>query len=119
MVQEADAAALSSRVRLAVLKDGKLDVTALSEPIERWMDEPLSGLLSDGKLNIVEKDEPPKEEATTDPTATARRSVAERRINIWLGHSLRQSALARPGTRGSVGSVLQAAPSPRTAGPSH
>jgi hypothetical protein len=35
MLQEADVAALSSRVRLAVLKDGKLDVTALSEPIER------------------------------------------------------------------------------------
>src|SRR5262244_3703361 len=61
MFQEADVAALSSRVRLAVLKDAKLDVTALSEPIERWMDEPLSSLLSDGKLNVVEKDEPPKE----------------------------------------------------------
>jgi hypothetical protein len=44
MLQEADVAALSSRVRLAVLKDAKLDATALSEPIERWMDEPLSGL---------------------------------------------------------------------------
>src|SRR6516225_3304550 len=61
ILQEADVAALSSRVRLAVLKDAKLDVTALSEPTERWMDEPLSGLLSDGKLNVVEKDEPPKE----------------------------------------------------------
>ena len=61
LFQEADVAALSSRVQLAVLKDAKLDVTALSEPIERWMDEPLSGLLSDGKLNVVETDEPPKE----------------------------------------------------------
>src|SRR5215475_8215123 len=42
MLQEADVAALSSRVLLAVLKDAKLDVTALSKPIERWMDEPLS-----------------------------------------------------------------------------
>ena len=33
MLQEADVAALSSRLRLAVLKDAKLDVTALSEPI--------------------------------------------------------------------------------------
>src|SRR5215472_18490092 len=77
MLQEADVAALSSRVRLAVLKDAKLDVTALSEPLERWMDEPLSGLLSDGKLNVVEKDEPPKEPTESNPTATARRSVAD------------------------------------------
>src|SRR5262249_1403174 len=73
MLQEADVAALSSRVRLAVLKDAKLDVTALSEPIERWMDEPLSSLLSDGKLNVVEKDEPPKE-----PTESNDRSDGDR-----------------------------------------
>jgi hypothetical protein len=53
MLQEADVAALSSRLRLAVLKDAKLDVTALSEPIERWMDEPSPGLLSNGKLVVI------------------------------------------------------------------
>jgi hypothetical protein len=40
MLQEADVAAVSRQFRLAVLKDAKVDVTALSEPIERWMDEP-------------------------------------------------------------------------------
>ena len=40
MLQEADVAAVSRRVRLAVLKDAKVDVTALSESMERWMDEP-------------------------------------------------------------------------------
>jgi hypothetical protein len=55
-------AAVSWRVRLAVLKDAKLDVTALSEPIERIMDEPTPGLLSNGKLNVAEEeDEPPTE----------------------------------------------------------
>jgi hypothetical protein len=49
MLQEAEVVALSSRVRLAVLKDAKLDVTALSEPIEHWIDEPPPGLLSNGK----------------------------------------------------------------------
>jgi hypothetical protein len=44
MLQEAGVAAVSWRVRLAVLKDAKFDVTALSEPIERWMDEPPPGL---------------------------------------------------------------------------
>jgi hypothetical protein len=58
MLQEADVAAVSHRVRLAVLKDAKVDVTALSEPIERWMGEP-PGLVSNGKLKLVEKDEPP------------------------------------------------------------
>jgi hypothetical protein len=72
MLQEADVAALSSLVRLAVLKDAKLDVTALSEPIERWMDEPPPGLLSDGKLNVVEKDEPP-----TEPTESNERSDSD------------------------------------------
>jgi hypothetical protein len=72
MLQEADVAALSSRVRLAVLKDAKLDVTALSEAIERWMDEPLPGLLSDGKLNVVEKYEPP-----TEPTESNERSDSD------------------------------------------
>jgi hypothetical protein len=48
-------AAVSWRVRLAVLKDGKVDVTALSEPIERMMDEPRPGLLSNGKLKVGER----------------------------------------------------------------
>jgi hypothetical protein len=69
MLQEADVAALSARVRLAVLKDAKLDVTALSEPIEHWMDKLPPGLLSNGKLNVVEKDEPP-----TEPTESNERS---------------------------------------------
>src|SRR5262245_8190609 len=64
MLQEADVAALSSRVQLAVLKDAKLDVTALLEPIERMMDE--------GKLNVVEKDEPP-----TEPTESNERSDSD------------------------------------------
>src|SRR5262245_51554836 len=55
MLPEADVAALSSRVLLAVLKDAKLDATALSEPIERRMDEPQPGLLSDATLNGGEK----------------------------------------------------------------
>jgi hypothetical protein len=33
MLQEAEVAAVSWRVRLAVLKDAKLDVSALSEPL--------------------------------------------------------------------------------------
>jgi hypothetical protein len=45
MLQEADVVAVSRRVRLAVLKDAKVDVTALSEPLERWMDEPPPGLV--------------------------------------------------------------------------
>jgi hypothetical protein len=86
MLQEADVAALSSRVRLAVLKDAKLDVTALSEPIERMMDEPPPGLLSNGKLNVVEEDEPP-----TEPTESNERSDSdskeERRRQEELPHT--------------------------------
>jgi hypothetical protein len=33
MLQEADVAAVSRRVRLAVLKDAKLNVSAVSEPL--------------------------------------------------------------------------------------
>jgi hypothetical protein len=57
MLQEADVAAVSHRARLAVLKDAKVDVTALSEPIERWMGEPPPALVSNGKLKL----EPPTE----------------------------------------------------------
>jgi hypothetical protein len=66
MLQEADVAAVSRQFRLAVLKDTKVDVTALSEPIERWMDEPSPSLLSNGKLNVVEVDEPPTEPAESN-----------------------------------------------------
>jgi hypothetical protein len=59
MLQEADVAAVSHRARLAVLKDAKVDVTALSEPIERWVGEPPPALVSNGKLKRMEKDEPP------------------------------------------------------------
>ena len=55
MLQEANVAAVSHRARIAVLKDAKVDVTALSEPIERWMDAPPPGLV------LAEKDEPPTE----------------------------------------------------------
>jgi hypothetical protein len=55
MLEEADVAAVSHRARIAVLKDAKVDVTALSEPIERWMDAPPPGLV------LAEKDEPPTE----------------------------------------------------------
>jgi hypothetical protein len=55
MLQEADVVAVSRWVRLAVLKDAKVDVTALSEPLERWMDEPPPGLV------LVEKNEPATE----------------------------------------------------------
>jgi len=86
MLQEADVAAVSWRVRLAVLKDAKLDVTALSEPIERMMDEPPPGLLSNGKLNVVEEDEPP-----TEPTESNERSDSdskeERRRQEELPHT--------------------------------
>jgi hypothetical protein len=60
MLAEAEVAAVTWRVQLAVLKDAKLDVTALSEPLERMMDEPL-GRLSNGKLDILGEDEQPIE----------------------------------------------------------
>ena len=61
MLQEADEAAVTWRVQLAVLKDAKLDVTALSEPIERMMGEAPPGLLSNAELNVMEEDEQPTE----------------------------------------------------------
>src|SRR2546430_854183 len=72
MLQEADVAAVSWRGQLAVFKDAKLDVTALSEPIERWMGEPSPRLLANGKLNVVEEDEPP-----TEPTESNERSDSD------------------------------------------
>jgi hypothetical protein len=92
MLQEADVAALSSRVRLAVLKDGKLDVTALSEPIERWMDEPLSGLLSDDKLNIVEKDVPPKEPTESNDRSDSDSEEERRRLEELQRAEARRAA---------------------------
>jgi hypothetical protein len=85
MLQEADVAALSSRVRLAVLKDAKLDVTALLQPIEPWTDEPPPNPLSNGKLNVKEKDEAP-----TEPIESNKRSDSdnkeERRRQEELPH---------------------------------
>ena len=96
MLQEADVAALSSRVRLAVLKDAKLDVTAVSEPIERWMDEPSPGLPSNGKLNVVEVDEPPTEPAeSTERSDSDSNSKEERRRQEEL-----QQAEARQAAEG-------------------
>ncbi len=72
-------AAVSWRVQLAVLKDAKLDVTALSEPIERLMHEPPPGLLANGKLNVVEEDEPVPAERETRavwPSVRARRRAS-------------------------------------------
>jgi hypothetical protein len=96
MLQEADVAALSSRLRLAVLKDAKLDVTAVSEPIERWMDEPSPGLPSNGKLNVVEVDEPPTEPAeSTERSDSDSNSKEERRRQEEL-----QQAEARQAAEG-------------------
>jgi hypothetical protein len=92
MLQEADVAALSSRVRLAVLKDAKLDVTVLSEPIERWMDEPPPGLLSDGKLN----------EQPTDPTDSNERSDSDSKEE-----RRRQEELPRKGLLSDISLVWQ------------
>ena len=100
MLQEADAAALSSRVRLAVLKDAKLDVTALSEPIERWMDKPLPGLLSDGKLNVVENDEPPKEPTESNERSDGDSEEERRRLETPAGRSSKGSRGEAP-PRGS------------------
>ena len=66
MLQEADVAAVTWRVQLAVLKDAKLDVTALSEPIERMMNEPPPGLLSNAKFNVMEEDEQPTEQTESN-----------------------------------------------------
>jgi hypothetical protein len=90
MLQEADVAALSSRLRLAVLKDAKLDVTALSEPIERWMDEPSPGLLANGKLNVVEEDEPP-----TEPTESNERSDSDTKEERRRQEELQQAEAQR------------------------
>ena len=57
MLEEADVAAVTWRLQVAVLKDAKLDVTALSEPIERMIDKPPPDLLSNAKLNVMEEDE--------------------------------------------------------------
>jgi hypothetical protein len=83
MLQEADVAALSWRVGLAVLKDAKLDVTALAEPIARMMEEPSPGLLSNGKLNIVEKDEPPSNERSDSDSKEERRRQEELPHRVW------------------------------------
>ena len=90
MLQEADVAALSSRVQLAILKDAKLDVTALSEPIERMMDEPPPGPLSNGKLNVVEEDEP-----STEPTESNERSDSDSKEERRRQEELEQAEARR------------------------
>jgi hypothetical protein len=90
MLQEADVAALSSRLRLAVLKDAKLDVTALSEPIERWMDEPSPGPPANGKLNVVEEDEPP-----TEPTESNERPDSDTKEERRRQEELQQAEAQR------------------------
>src|SRR5258708_3894580 len=90
MLRDADVAAVSRRVRLAVLKDAKVDVTALSEPMERWMDEPSSGFLSNGKLNVVEKDEP-----STEPTEGNERSDSESEEELRRQEDFQQAAARR------------------------
>ena len=50
------------------MKDAKLDVTALSEPIERMMNEPPPGLLSNAKFNVMEEDEQPTELRSNEQT---------------------------------------------------
>ena len=47
-------AAVTWRVQLAVLKDAKLDVTSLSEPIERMMGETPPGLLSNAEPVLMQ-----------------------------------------------------------------
>ena len=72
MLQEADEAAVTWRVQLAVLKDAKLDVTALSEPIERMIGEApeeLQQARSQGELGDV----------ATEAQAEARRLAEEER----------------------------------------
>jgi hypothetical protein len=76
MLEEADVAALTWRLQLAVLKDAKLDVTALSEPIERMMNKPPPGLLSDAKLNVMEEDQQP-----TELTESSERSDSDSNSN--------------------------------------
>ena len=72
ILQEADAAAVSWRLGLAVLKDAKLDVAALSESIERMRAQEPPPPSSNGKLNVVEEDEPP-----TEPTEDGERSDSD------------------------------------------
>jgi hypothetical protein len=93
MLQEADVAAVSWRVRLAVLKDAKVDVTALSEPIERMMDEPPPGLLSNGKLKVVKEDESPTE--PTEPTESNERSDSDSKEERRRQEELQQAEARR------------------------
>src|SRR6516165_5266130 len=71
ILQEADAAAVSWQLGLAVLKDAKLNVAALLESMERMTTyEPPPGLLPNGKLNVVEEDEPPTEPTKVSDSGT-------------------------------------------------
>src|SRR4029450_8591370 len=92
MRPEAEVAALSSRLRLAVLKDAKLDVTALSEPIERWMDAAAPGLLSKGNPNVVKVDEPPTEPAESNERSDSDSKQERRRQEELQQAEARQAA---------------------------
>jgi hypothetical protein len=74
ILQEADAAAVSWQLGLAVLKDAKLNVAALLESMDCMTTyEPPPGLLPNGKLNVVEEDDHQQNQQKTvsDPAATA------------------------------------------------
>src|SRR5262249_60982573 len=92
MVQEGDGAALRSGVRLGVWKEGKLVVPPLPNPKEGWMAEPLSGLLSDGKPNVVEKDEPPKEPTGSNDRSDGDSEEERRRLEELQRAEARRAA---------------------------
>ena len=86
MLEEADVAAVTWRLQLAVLKDAKLDVTALSEPIERMMDKPPPGLLSDAQLNVMEEEKQP-----TELTESSERSDSDSKEERGPAEELQQA----------------------------
>ena len=56
------------------------------------MDEPLSGLLSDGKPNVVEKDEPPKEPTESNDRSDGDSEEERRRLEELQRAEARQAA---------------------------
>ena len=97
MLQEADEAVVTWRVQLAVLKDAKLDVTALSEPIERMIGEAPPGLLSNAELNVTEEDEQP-----TELTESNERSDSDSKEERRREDELQQAEAPRRQPRRSV-----------------
>ena len=93
MLQEADEAAVTWRVQLAVLKDAKLDVTALSEPIERMIGEAPPGLLSNAELNVMEEDEQPTELTESNERSDSDSKEERRREEeLWQAEAPRAAA---------------------------